>query len=279
MIDIQKVDYSVTFACLNQSTYTGRCLESLRESGIDLSRVIAVDNASSDDTLRVITHFPDVKVIKNKVNLGCGTAWNQGVLELQSEWSVVMNNDILVSPNWLNNLIESAVANKLKVACPAMIEGDSDYDVPETLLKFSHVGRNLIRLGDKHAVCMLIHKSVWQSVGYFRSVPKLFGFEDTLFFNELEKNNIPTAIVGTSWIHHYGSVTQSEMKRERGLKDKEGLGHRKNYLLLNQSWLERKMNKAKRTRFRSNSCKAEIRTSGISLHALKRPGQDFTWIP
>lgn len=277
MNDLQKFDYSITFACLNQSEYTKRCLESLRGSGIDLSRVVAVDNASTDNTLDVISAFSQVRVIKNRENLGCGTAWNQGTLDLQAEWTVVMNNDILVASNWLDQLFESALRYQLKVVCPAMIEGAADYDVPATLLKLSGIGKDLKRFGDKHAVCMLIHKSVWKQVGYFRSVPKLLGFEDTLFFHELDKHHVPSAIVGNSWIHHFGSVTQSEMKKERGLKENEGLGHRKNYLLLNQSWLQRKLAKIKRTNFRKSCRAAELQQAGISLHGIKENGKEVVW--
>lgn len=279
MKDLKKLDYSITFACLNQSEYTRKCLTSLIESGIDLSRVVAVDNGSTDNTLKVISEYSGVHVIKNKENLGCGTAWNQGVLALQAEWSIIMNNDILVSGDWLNGLISSAEAHQLKVVCPAMIEGDCDYDVPATLTRLSNLGKTLIRKGDRHAVCMLVHSSVWQMVGYFRSVPKLFGFEDTLFFNELDKARIPCAIVGNSWIHHFGSITQSQMKRELGLQNKEGLGHRKNYLLLNQSWLERKVKKFKKMRALKSYFYTERQTTGISLHGIKETGKEIAWVP
>ena len=279
MIETEQFDYTVTFACFNQSEYTRKCLLSLIESGVDPNRIVAIDNASTDDTTTVIGDFPGVRLIKNKSNLGCGTAWNQGALEFQSEWTVVMNNDILVVNGWLEGLYKSAKKHALKVICPAMIEGSSDYDVATLLSQFAEKGKGLIRKSDKHAVCMLVHDSVWQTVGYFRSVPNLFGFEDTLFFHELDKNKIPSAIVGNAWIHHFGSITQSEMKRERGLKDKEGLGHRKNYRLLNQSWVERKFNKVKRTRFRASCLTAELQKANMSLHGIKEKEKDIVWIP
>jgi hypothetical protein len=103
--------------------------------------------------------------------------------------------------------------------------------------------KDVHRLGSKHAVCLAIHRSVWMDVGYFQPTPKLLGYEDTLFFNELKKSNIQTSITGASWLHHFGSITQTAMKQERGLSEKDGLANRYNYKLLNQSWLERKWNK------------------------------------
>jgi len=43
-------DYSITFACYNHAVYTRQCVDSLVRHGVDLSKVAAVDNASSDET-------------------------------------------------------------------------------------------------------------------------------------------------------------------------------------------------------------------------------------
>ncbi|MFY8129784.1 MAG: glycosyltransferase family 2 protein, partial [Burkholderiaceae bacterium] len=44
-------DYALTFACYNQLDYTRLCVESLVKHGTPLSRVVAVDNGSTDDTV------------------------------------------------------------------------------------------------------------------------------------------------------------------------------------------------------------------------------------
>ena len=64
----------------------------------------------------------------NQRNLGCSAAWNQGALALQSEWSIIMNNDVLVSHHWIESLIQTAERLNLKVISPALIEGSLDYD-------------------------------------------------------------------------------------------------------------------------------------------------------
>ena len=270
-------DYSITFACLNQSNYTRKCIESLVNTNVDLSRVVVVDNGSSDNTQEIVTRYPDIHLVTNKANLGCGVAWNQGVLKLQTEWTVVMNNDVILGPGWLEGLFYTANKYQLKMVSPAMIEGSDDYDIKTVLSHNSFKARENVRYGDKHAVCMLIHDSVWVEVGYFRSNPSLFGYEDTLFFNELGRKRIPTGIAGASWIHHYGSVTQSELKKERGISEKKGLGDRDNFKLLGQSWIERKLLKIRRTRQRRSHERNEIGELGISLHGTKTKGEDIAW--
>ena len=188
-----------------------------------------------------------------------------------------MNNDVLVSPMWIENLIHAAESKNLKVISPALIEGPLDYDFDSFSLKAAAEMKDVNRLGSKHAVCIAIHRSVWMDVGYFQPTPKLLGYEDTLFFNELKKSHIQTAITGASWLHHFGSITQTAMKQERGLSEKDGLANRYNYKLLNQSWLERKLGKYQTKQHQLQSSKAEVAEHGMSVHGLRKNNQ-FVWI-
>jgi GT2 family glycosyltransferase len=274
---MNKNKYSLTFACYNSVEYTKLCVDSMVKHGTPLDRLVVVDNGSKDATREYLQTLPLGGRIFNTQNLGCGVAWNQGALALQSEWSIIMNNDVLVSPNWIENLIGTAENLGLKVISPALIEGVLDYDfesfekMASTKMKSSH------RIGGKHAVCLAIHESVWMNVGYFQPVPKLLGYEDTLFFNELLKSGIQTGMTGASWLHHYGSITQTAMKQERGLKQNDGLANRYNYKLLNQSWIERKLKKAQRKKQEKFWRDAEVEQYGMSIHGLREAG-NFKWI-
>ncbi|ATG88842.1 glycosyltransferase family 2 protein [Methylomonas koyamae] len=268
--------YAITFACYNQINYTRQCIDSMVKHGVDLKRVVVVDNGSRDGTCDYLASLGLGGLILNKSNLGCGVAWNQGALALQAEWTVVMNNDVLASANWLENLIETAEQNQLKIISPALVEGKLDYDFDEFAGNASLKMAKALRLGGKHAVCLAIHDSVWHEIGYFQPVPKLLGYEDTLFFHEAEKAGIACAMTGASWLHHYGSVTQTAMKQERGLSDKQGLGNRYNYRLLQQSWLERKLRKMARLRQANQWHDSELAQYGMTLHGIRQNG-DFNW--
>jgi GT2 family glycosyltransferase len=269
--------YSLTFACYNSVEYTKKCIDSMVAHGTPLDRLVVVDNQSTDGTRDYLMTLPLGGRIFNQHNLGCGAAWNQGTLALQSEWSIIMNNDVLVSPSWIENLIGTAERLNLKVISPALIEGMLDYDFDAFSHSASQTMKNANRLGSKHAVCLAIHESVWMDVGYFQPVPKLLGYEDTLFFHELKKANIQTAITGSSWLHHYGSITQTAMKLERGLSQKDGLGYRYNYKLLQQSWLARKLAKLESKKQTALARKAEVAQYGMSVHGLRQDGQ-FIWL-
>ena len=274
---MRKSRFAITFACYNALNYTKLCIESMLRQNTPLDRLIVVDNGSSDGTREYLAKLPLGGQIFNSHNLGCGVAWNQGALYLQAEWTIIMNNDVIVSQDWINKLISAAERLEVKVISPALIEGVLDYDFDEFEKSAFHKMQNTHRIGAVHAVCLAVHNSVWMDVGYFSAVPKLFGYEDTLFFNELKKFNIQTAITGACWLHHFGSITQKLMKEEQGLNKKEGLSNRYSYKLLGKSWLERKLDKLDKIHKRRIWSKSEKENFGISLHGLRENGQ-FNWI-
>lgn len=271
------IRYSLTFACYNSVEYTKLCIESMVKHGTPLDRLIAVDNGSTDETRDYLSTLPLGGRIFNKNNLGCGVAWNQGALVHQAEWTIVMNNDVLVSPLWIEHLIGTAEAIGAKIISPALIEGKLDYNFDIFEQDAVKRMKNVHRIGARHAVCLAVHQSVWMDIGYFQPAPKLLGYEDTLFFNEVRKANIKTAMTGASWLHHYGSITQTAMKLERGLKEKDGLGYRYNYKLLNQSWLERKILKRQKKKQERIWRDSELDQHGMSIHGIRENNQ-FRWI-
>ena len=269
-------DYAITFACYNQVGYTRQCVDSLVRHGYDLGRVVVVDNGSSDETRDYLQTLPLGGRVLNRQNLGCGVAWNQGVLAFQSEWTVVMNNDVVVSAGWLENLIVAAEARGVKVVSPALVEGALDYDFEAFAGDASQRLRGVARLGARHAVCMAVHRSVWDQVGFFQATPSLWGYEDTLFFHTLDQARIPTAVVGASWLHHYGSITVSALKQERGLSAREGLSARNSYHLLGKSLWRRKWDRMMRKRQERHWRGEELARFGMTLHGERRDGQ-FVW--
>ncbi len=269
--------YTITFACHNAVKYTQACIESLIQCNIPLDRVVAVDNASTDDTVALLHSYPLGAVVLNRENLGCGVAWNQGVLAMQSEWSIIMNNDILASSGCFDALLKSGVEHQLKIVSPALIEGDLDYDFHAFAALASHKMNAVFRPDFPHAVCMAVHRSVWHDIGFFAPVPKLWGYEDTLFFHQARAHHIPMGSIGSSWLHHFGSITQNEIRRERGLSQHQGLGSRSHYRLLHQHWISRKLAKIRRKAKLAALRHLELATYGMTLHGT-RTNHEFQWL-
>lgn len=270
-------DYTITFACYNQLDYTQQFIASLDRSEVDFSRIVAVDNGSTDGTREWLGQQGFGAVILNDRNLGCGAAWNQGALALQSEWTVVMNNDVVCAKGWLRKLLQGAQQHQLQIASPAMVEGDLSYDFASWTAEAAQKMQGYCRHGAPHAVCMAIHDSVWQEMGYFMPVPKLLGYEDAIFFQRALENNIRTGTVGDAWLHHYGMTTQKALKLEMNLQQSDSLGNRNLMrLYMAQSWAARKLMHYRRRSLLKTQRGYELENFGMSVHAI-RTTDFFEW--
>ncbi|MGA8297133.1 MAG: glycosyltransferase family 2 protein [Acidimicrobiales bacterium] len=71
-------------------------------------RVVIVDNASTDDSLdRFAAADLRAEVVRERVNLGYGTAANRGVAACDSAFVLVMNPDVNVAPDALEILVST----------------------------------------------------------------------------------------------------------------------------------------------------------------------------
>jgi GT2 family glycosyltransferase len=277
MSNMTKANYTITFACYNQLDYTKLFIASLDREEVDFSRIVAVDNGSTDGTREWLGQQGFGAVVLNERNLGCGAAWNQGALAIQSRWTVVMNNDVICAKGWLRNLLAAAEANQLHVASPAMVEGELNYDFVAWATEAEAKMFGYVREGAPHAVCMAIRDDVWNEIGYFMPVPKLLGYEDAIFFQRVLEAGLKTGTCADSWLHHYGMTTQKALKLEMKLNQNDSLGNRNLMrLYMAQGWLERKLARYQRRKLLSDTRASELIQFGCSVHGV-RDGSNVEW--
>ncbi|HZT57203.1 MAG TPA: glycosyltransferase [Pyrinomonadaceae bacterium] len=103
------VKTSIVIPVFNKAEFTFQCLRSLiREVDFDDTEVIVVNNASTDETREMLSHFDGfVRVIDNDTNRGFVDACNQGAAAARGRFLVFLNNDTVVLPGWLENLVET----------------------------------------------------------------------------------------------------------------------------------------------------------------------------
>jgi len=78
----------------NSSAVIAAMLASVPQ-GID---IIVVDNASSDDTVMVVSANPHVHIIQNS-NTGYGRGANRGLSEVKTPYALLVNPDVILSEN------------------------------------------------------------------------------------------------------------------------------------------------------------------------------------
>ncbi len=85
-----------------------RLLETLASLERQSTRVevVVVDNASTDGTAAAIAErHPEVRVLRNERNLGFGAAVNRAALSLEGDVLVLVNNDVVCEPEFVERLL------------------------------------------------------------------------------------------------------------------------------------------------------------------------------
>ncbi len=104
-----EIQTSIIIPVFNKVDFTFQCLQSLfQEIDLTTTEVIVVNNASTDETIRVLAHFGDlIRVIANRENQGFVDACNQGADVASGEYLLFLNNDTIVQAGWLGNLLDT----------------------------------------------------------------------------------------------------------------------------------------------------------------------------
>ena len=262
-------DLTVVIPVLDQLDYTRRCVASLIEGGSEPASILVIDNGSSDGTARWLDAQPSIGRIRNRVNLGCGGAWTQGALQSDSEWVVLLNNDVIVCLHGMADLLAAADQHGLDVVSPSLVEGPLDYDFDEHATAFRQAMRGRVRRGWFHGVCFAVRRRVFETIGFPDTDRQLGGREDVEFLVRCRRNGVPFGTVGDVVLHHFGSVTQRELKRQMGVCE---LGDRHHfYRKLGMGWLARKEFKRARKE-QARVWAATERGTGYSMHMLRQDG-------
>ena len=262
--------YSIVIPVLNQLHYTRQCVDSLLAVGAPVESLLVINNGSTDETAEYLSANPQIPAINNDVNLGCGGAWTQGALANKSEWVVLLNNDVVLGHNAIAASIQAAERLNLGVVSTSLVEGELDYDAKEFSTKFVGEMADVVRPGWFHGVCFAVHREVFHQIGFLDTDRLLFGREDAEFLARCKRSNIKVATVGAAVLHHFGSITQSAMKREQGVK--EFGDHRYAYRRFGMNWWDRQMNKIERKRNTQSWRDSELAAHGMTLHMDRRAG-------
>lgn len=169
----------------NRPDDTRRCVLSLRRSDYANMGVIVVDNGSESDLYaRMRAELPDVEFLRSEVNLGFAGGNNLGLryaLAHDADYALVINNDTVVDPTMLSQLVAAAEAHpNAGLVGPIIYFLDCPNAVWFAGYRFTH-GIYLLRRGlhlsppiqpveqvDFVSACgMLIRRAVLEQVGLF----------------------------------------------------------------------------------------------------------------
>ncbi|MBI4262596.1 glycosyltransferase family 2 protein [Candidatus Uhrbacteria bacterium] len=161
---------AVVVVTYNAKPYLADLLQSLFATQyVGTWRLIVVDNASTDDTVRIISHsqfltakagsrcggtIPNSQLISNSSNLGFAEGNNIGIraaLEEGADFVVLLNHDTVVDPHWLTNLEATMKSDEKIGAAQARLmlwpaEGEARQGRPDKD-KINSIGNEIHYLG------------------------------------------------------------------------------------------------------------------------------------
>lgn len=121
------IDVSIVIVTFNSKNYLKNCLNSIfnQDSSKYSFEVIIVDNSSSDGTIDLLNaHFPEVKIIENRINKGYGYANNLGVKYAKGHYIILMNPDTVTENRFFNGVIKPLENNKNIITTPKVLVFD-----------------------------------------------------------------------------------------------------------------------------------------------------------
>jgi len=116
---------SVVITNYNGGPLLGNCVESIRRYSQDY-QIIIVDNHSVDDSISTVRPDANLLLIKLPQNLGFARATNKGIRACIGQYIVLLNSDTVVTPQWLDKLIETAERSpRIGIATPKLLRPGS----------------------------------------------------------------------------------------------------------------------------------------------------------
>ena len=109
---------SVIVLNYNGRKFLATCFDSLSASEYPSVELIMADNASSDDSIAFVrANYPAVTIVETGGNIGYSGAYNFAVPRANGRYAVLLNNDVEVTPGWLQPLVETMEADPRVAAC------------------------------------------------------------------------------------------------------------------------------------------------------------------
>ena len=213
---------SIVILTFNQLRYTKECIRSIQKYTSEKHEIIFVDNGSTDGTVKWLRSqskkYSNYKLILNDTNNGFSKGCNQGIRASTGEYILLLNNDVVVTENWLSGMIEclnfrpdvgivgpmtNNISGPQKVP---QVSYESIQDLPSFAKSFNERNRyRRIRHQRIVGFCMLFKRKLVDDIGYLDESFGTGNFEDDDFCLRSVLHGYQNYIAGDVFIHHYGS--------------------------------------------------------------------------
>jgi GT2 family glycosyltransferase len=228
---IEDPSVSIIIVNYNGKNHLEKCLKSLSEIIYKNYQIVLVDNNSSDGSVEfTTTNYPKVKIIQLDKNYGFAEPNNIGAKNAVGEFLLFLNNDTIVTTNFLNSLVNVASSDPDIAICQSLLlrqngDIDSSGDFVDTLgMAYSshqQPSPDISPILSARGASMLVKKNIFFELGGFDK--KYFAsFEDVDVGWRAWIWGYKVLLVPDSIVYHFGGQTigkMNDLMRFHGLKN------------------------------------------------------------
>jgi GT2 family glycosyltransferase len=197
----------------NQLNFTKQCIDSVLNKTKFPFNLIIVDNGSEEPTRQYLEKLSQkeripINLLRNERNLGFVKAANQGIKQSQSEYICLLNNDTVVTTNWLTEMVKVAQgsevigivnANSNTLGCKSKRE-ESPEAIAQRLKSYSG---EYSELAWATGFCMLIKRHLIKKIGLFDERYGMGNFEDADFCKKAQQVGYLCVCAKAAYVYHY----------------------------------------------------------------------------
>jgi GT2 family glycosyltransferase len=213
---------SIIILAKDQSEYTKECIDSIYKFTPEPFELVLVDNGSRDNIPNYFRELQqnqsNVKVITNHENVGFPKGVNQGLRASTGDYVLIGNNDTIVTPGWLNRMIEAIEANSnIGLVGPIsnnisglQLDKNAIYTTLDQMLEYAdQIKKNFagkfIEFPRLAFFCTLIKREVIDKIGGLDERFSPGNYEDDDFCMRAQVAGYKAHILRDVFIHHYRS--------------------------------------------------------------------------
>ncbi|MCY9668244.1 glycosyltransferase family 2 protein [Paenibacillus alginolyticus] len=213
---------SIVIPTFNGLPLLKECVASIRSHTSVPFEIIVVDNGSQDGTLEYC-YRERLKLVSIPVNRGFPAACNFGLRIATGNALMLLNNDTIVTPNWLDNLMRCLYSSEdIGMVGPVTnyASGKQQIQEPFTNIadmaaKYNNVDTSLWQETERLVgICLLFKREMLDKVGLMdeRFSPGHFEDDDLCYRARLAGYRL--LITGDCFIFHHGSASFSKKSQE-----------------------------------------------------------------
>jgi len=215
------LDLTLIIPNYNGKHFLKECFESLKIQN-SIFKVIIIDNGSDDGSSSFIANnYPEFTLIVNEKNMGFAAAVNQGIKTSNTDFTLLLNNDVVLEKNCISSLLECIMKDeKIFAVASKMVQYHNrnlidDAGDEYTLLGYTQkIGNNKStelyqserEIFSACAGAALYRKSIFEDIGYFDE--NFFAYmEDVDISYRARINGYKCLYCPKAVVYHVGSGT------------------------------------------------------------------------